>query len=196
MEDSSHEREKEDLRARALALVSRYAPPGVATLHKAGVDALGPRALLVDCRTADERAVSTIPGAVSRDEFERGGGPAAALREGRCVVPYCTVGLRSGNYALDLQRRHGGLEVRNSEGILLWSIDGGGLECGGAPTSRLHAFGPEFAVVRRGVEPVLFGGGGLLGMLAVAREAAGRRLSSCFSSSHGRESRSADGRGA
>lgn len=74
------------LKRRALELVSRCAPSGVSLVDKAGIDALGSGIVLVDCRTAAEHAVSMIPNAVSRDEFERMGSAEAALLAGCCVV--------------------------------------------------------------------------------------------------------------
>jgi rhodanese-related sulfurtransferase len=171
---------EEQLRFKAAALVSRYAPTGIERIDKAGIDALGERAVLVDCRTHAEREVSIIPGALSREQFERDGGAEVALAQGRTVIPYCTVGLRSGNYALELKRRHEGLKVSNGEGIVQWSVEGGELvrppggERGGERTDRLHVFGPAFSVVREGIEPVTFGGGGAAGLLHMAREAIGR----------------------
>ncbi|KAG8460893.1 hypothetical protein KFE25_010644 [Diacronema lutheri] len=166
-------------RARVVALVERYAPAGVELISRAEIDALGSRAILIDCRTAAERGVSTLPNAVSRDEFERARGAEAALAEERWVVPYCTVGMRSGEYALELQRQHAlrGLRVRNGEGVLLWSLDGGGLVGpDGKATSRLHTFAPRFTIVRADVQAVQFAGVGLMGVFAVMREGAVRAL--------------------
>lgn len=174
----SHPSSPRLLREQARALVAKYAPAGTKLIGKAEIDALDPPCVLVDVRTAPERAVSMIPGAISRDEFERTDGVEAALRAGRCVVPYCTVGMRSGNYALSLQKRYAkrGLRVHNGEGILLWSIDGGRLEHDGVGTSRLHTFSPEFTVVRDDVEAVQFAGAGLVGVLHVVKEGVGRVL--------------------
>ena len=43
------------------------------------------------------------------------------------VVPYCTVGFRSGLYAKDLLEQHGLQNVRNGEGVIMWTFDGNGL---------------------------------------------------------------------
>ncbi|CAE7573245.1 PPR4, partial [Symbiodinium sp. CCMP2456] len=43
------------------------------------------------------------------------------------VVPYCTVGYRSGVYAKELMDKHGLQNVRNGEGVIMWTFDGSGL---------------------------------------------------------------------
>lgn len=80
---------------------------------------------LVDVRSSPEREVSFIPHSVSKDTFEQ---QLKRMDEDQrrdaqanwLVVPYCTVGYRSGAYAEQLQRR-GFANVRNGEGILLWT---------------------------------------------------------------------------
>lgn len=77
-----------------------------------------------------------IPGAVTQAFFEEAVLPV--LREPRrsggtddgeepLVVPYCTVGYRSGLYCRDLVRVHGLRHVRNGEGVIMWTFDGDGL---------------------------------------------------------------------
>lgn len=63
--------------------------------------AAGPRLILVDVRSAAERAVSTLPTALSAAQFQAL--PAADLA-GVMVVPFCTVGLRSGAWGRQLLR--------------------------------------------------------------------------------------------
>jgi rhodanese-related sulfurtransferase len=167
---------------RARALVEQFAPAGPVLVGKAGIDALGDRAVLVDCRTDAEREVSIIPGAVARGAFEAAGGARAALAAGKTVVPYCTIGYRSGNYALELARAHPALEVRNGEGIVPWALDGGALvrPADGARASRLHAWGPQFGVVPDGVEAVFFDRRGEAGaVLGVVRDALRRTWGRC-----------------
>ncbi|CAM9115724.1 unnamed protein product [Ascophyllum nodosum] len=115
---------------------------GVETISAKEVEGLrneGKRVMLVDVRTEEEMEVSMLRGALSRDAFEssRLGESAktgvkfqdsSPSREEEnkwdVVVPYCTVGYRSGLYAkklLDL----GYPAVRNSEGVLLWTHDVG-----------------------------------------------------------------------
>ena len=105
--------------------------------------------VLVDVRSPAERAVSTLPGAISPDEFED------RLEElGDCtVVAYCTVGARSSRYARRMGKK--GVPVLNLEGSLLaWTHAGGELTDGSSPTNRLHVFGPRWNLAADGYEGV------------------------------------------
>jgi sodium/bile acid cotransporter 7 len=105
--------------------------------------------VLVDVRGADEREVSTIPGALSREEFE-------ARREelsGREVVTYCTIGYRSGLYTRKLVDE--GWKASNLRGsIVAWTHIGGVLVKNGAPTRRVHVYGRKWNLVADGYEAV------------------------------------------
>jgi len=110
--------------------------------------------ILVDVRTPEEQLVSMIPGAVTQAKFEAevlpkllrlGGagdssdGPCtiggasdtwvsdAVPRRAPLVVPYCTVGYRSGLYCRELFNDHGLRHLSNGEGIIMWTFDGGDL---------------------------------------------------------------------
>lgn len=105
--------------------------------------------VLVDVRTEDERAVSMIPGSISRSEFEA----RQAELGGRKVVTYCTIGYRSGLYAEQLRRQ--GWDAYNLEGsILAWTHAGGALVSDGAETRRLHVFGSRWDLAAEGYETV------------------------------------------
>jgi predicted sulfurtransferase len=100
--------------------------------------------------------VSTIPNSLSREDFEAVElGPLKA----RCVVPYCTVGVRSGRYAMRL-RRSGFSDVHNGEGILLWSHVAWGEQAlvkpSGSAADSIHVFGPRFDVAHEQYVPVTF----------------------------------------
>ncbi len=118
-----------------------------AELHRDLAGASPP--VLVDVRTDEERAVSIIPGALSRQEFE-------ARREelsGRPVVTYCTIGYRSGLYADELASQ--GWDVHNLRGsILSWTHEGGELESAEGPTRRVHVYGRRWNLVADGFEAV------------------------------------------
>lgn len=106
--------------------------------------------LLVDVRGANERLVSRIPGAVSREAYEAD----RAAYEGKTVVCYCTMGYRAGLYAKKL-RAHD-VDARLLDGALLgWVHDGGQLEDDRGPTTRLHVFNHKFDLVPDGYEGVL-----------------------------------------
>lgn len=106
--------------------------------------------VLVDARSEEERAVSTIPGAISRQEFER-------LREelaAREVVTYCTIGYRSGLYTEELVEQ--GWEARNLAGsILAWTHRGLPLvRPDGTPTRRVHVYGARWNLAAEEYEAV------------------------------------------
>ena len=116
--------------------------------------------VLVDVRTADERAVSSIPGSVSSADYESNFD--AKYRDER-VVAYCTIGYRSGKYVEKLIEEKG-VDAYNLRGsVLAWThaggelVDGGGSGGGsGAPTTRVHTFGKKWALARSGYDSVWF----------------------------------------
>ena len=125
--------------------------PDVATISAAALLREGAREgfVLVDVRTDRERAVSTLPGAISASAFE------ARIREfaGRTVVAYCTIGARSSAYAREMGER--GVEILNLEGsALAWTHVGGALVSGDAATTRLHVYGRRWNLAADGYETV------------------------------------------
>jgi len=96
------------------------------------------------------------------------------------VVPYCTVGYRSGLYGRELMQLHGlpARSVRNGEGVLMWTFDGGdlvrfkdnganvGLQGGagveegrlveGEKTHEVHCFGEAWDIAAPGFQTVYF----------------------------------------
>ncbi len=93
--------------------------------------------LPIDVREPAERAVSTLPGAVTAKEYLADPGRFA----GKKAVAYCTVGYRSGLWAQKEARA--GLPVANlAGGILGWLHAGGSLiDAKGAPTKTVHVYG-------------------------------------------------------
>lgn len=90
------------------------------------------KVLLIDVRTAAERAVSVIPGSVPLQQVcERGSKSNSAsnatvqllLRQDTIVVTYCTIGYRSGMEATRLLHRYPTLEGRiyNLDGIVAYT---------------------------------------------------------------------------
>ncbi len=98
--------------------------------------------LLVDVRSEPEIAVSIIPGALTKAQFE----DESHLYKDQIIVPYCTIGVRSASYAEELSRK--GFHTKNYQGsILQWvaselplvTIDG-------TPTDRVHTYSNEYQV--------------------------------------------------
>ncbi len=105
--------------------------------------------VLVDVRTAEEQAVSMIPGAISRDDFDADRARFAGSR----IVAYCTIGARSGEFAAELQEQ--GWKVRNLEGsILAWTHAGGELVGPDGPTNKVHVHGRRWNLAADGYEAV------------------------------------------
>lgn len=122
-----------------------------------------PPLILIDCRLPEEREVSMIEGAITVEEFNKGcgeGGPYApdTLKDqGAVVVPYCTIGFRSGICARRL-RDEGHTNVQNSEGIVMYTHDSGILVTeDGQQTKRVHTYGATWNLAADGYETVQFG---------------------------------------
>jgi len=96
----------------------------------------------VDVRSAEEMAVSMIPGAITRREYERN--PEAY--ENARIVPYCTVGARSGKYTRELRDR--GVTAVNYRGSILDWVEHGEplVNPEGEPTKRVHTYSKRFTV--------------------------------------------------
>ncbi|MEL7043785.1 MAG: rhodanese-like domain-containing protein [Pseudomonadota bacterium] len=98
--------------------------------------------LLVDVRSDREIAVSVIPGAISRAQYEL----APELYADYRIVPYCTVGYRSARYTRKLLKA--GRDAANFEGSILGWVDAGlPLQTlSGETTNRVHTWSRAFSV--------------------------------------------------
>ncbi|MEL6106997.1 MAG: rhodanese-like domain-containing protein [Planctomycetota bacterium] len=98
--------------------------------------------VLVDVRSDAEQAVSRIPSAISKSEFEID----PEKHRGRMIVPYCTVGGRAYLYARRLARQ--GFETRcHRESILGWcDAELPLVDAAGQPTDRVHVVTKAFKV--------------------------------------------------
>jgi len=96
----------------------------------------------VDVRSAEEMAVSMLPGAITRREYERNPG---AYEDAR-IVPYCTVGARSSKYTRELRER--GITAVNYRGSIIdWVEHGEPLVTpDGEPTKQVHTYSDRFSV--------------------------------------------------
>ena len=107
------------------------------------------KVVLVDVRTAKERKISVIPGAISQAEFEQN----QHKYQNYTIVPYCTIGYRSGHYAQKLQEQ--GLKVLNFKGSLLsWSHVGGKLVNHQGVTNEIQVFGNKRQLTAQDYESV------------------------------------------
>ena len=105
--------------------------------------------VLVDVRLPEEVAVSFIPGAITKEQFENN----LDRYQKTTIVVYCTIGYRSGKYAQQLRQQ--GIEVLNLEGSLLaWSHAGGKLINETGPTKQIHVFNRNWQLTAEGYEAV------------------------------------------
>jgi sodium/bile acid cotransporter 7 len=105
--------------------------------------------VLVDVRTEEERAVSTLPGAVAAEVVEA---DPDAFR-GQRLVAYCTIGYRSGEWAE--ARAEDGLDVTNLRGsVLAWTHTGRALQGPDGETRRVHVYGRTWDLARTDYEAV------------------------------------------
>lgn len=101
-----------------------------------------PDFVVVDVRSDAEISVSIIPGAITKAEYEKD----RQRYQGRTVIPYCTIGGRSGAYAKQLASN--GVKVKNYKGSILKWIDAGLplVTLDGKPTKRVHTYSDRYRV--------------------------------------------------
>ena len=109
---------------------------------QAGTAAPKPDFVVVDVRSEAEINVSIIPGAITQAEFEKN----RQQYQGRTVIPYCTVGGRSGAYAKRLAKD--GVAVKNYQGSILEWV---GAELplvtlDGKSTNRVHTYSDRYRI--------------------------------------------------
>lgn len=126
--------------------VADISPRKAMSLMKTG------RVVFVDTRTPAEMAVSTLPGALSREAFLRH--PAAYHDD--TVIGYCTISYRSGKFAEEMAAR--GIQLYNlTGGLLAWVLEGGKVYADGVETRRIHVYGKKWNYPPAGYDSVLFG---------------------------------------
>ena len=98
--------------------------------------------IVVDVRSAAEVNVSIIPGAITKAHYE-----ANRLQyQDHTVIPYCTKGVRSGNYAKELAKS--GVKVKNYKGSILKWVEAGlpVVTLDGQPTNRVHTYSNRYQI--------------------------------------------------
>ena len=109
---------------------------------------------LVDVRSANEREISMVDGAISKEEFEAR--ELNSYKEAE-IVMYCTIGFKSGNYARMLKSK--GMDVYNAQGVVPFSHDEACKFVHGdskEPTKRIHVYGSYLNLVGPGYEAIMF----------------------------------------
>ena len=96
----------------------------------------------VDVREKAEQAISMIPNAISKDEFEKN----KDKYKDSLIVTYCTIGYRSGVYAEKISKE--GFNVRNLKGSLLaWLLSGESIQKNGKETLTVHVYGKKWNIL-------------------------------------------------
>ena len=106
--------------------------------------------LPIDVREPAERAVSTLPDAVTAKQYLADPGRFA----GKKAVAYCTIGYRSGVWAEEEAKK--GLPVANMSGGLLGWLHAGGtlVDAKGEPTKTVHVYGRTWDLAPKGFTAV------------------------------------------
>ena len=137
-------------KARVYALFAGYKKdfpdaPEVSAEEAVSLERQG-KLLPIDVREPNERAVSTLPGAVTAKQYLADPGKYGDKR----AVAYCTIGYRSGMWAAAEAQK--GLSVANLAGGLLgWLYAGGTLtDAKGEPTKTVHVYGRTWDLAPKG----------------------------------------------
>mmetsp|Transcript_7595 Transcript_7595/g.28641 ORF Transcript_7595/g.28641 Transcript_7595/m.28641 type:complete len:192 (-) Transcript_7595:955-1530(-) len=171
------EKAREERREAANALLSKYAIssdslPLLSATEIQQRSSAGETIVLIDVRTEAEQSVSMLPNALAQEAFEADFRASPERFNGAVLVPYCTIGFRSGLYAGKLQRKVRQLEaerpgfqasVANSEGVVMWSYEVGEFwthdprSAEPKVVKRLHVYGSEWDVAAEDMETTKFG---------------------------------------
>ena len=105
-------------------------------------------AIIIDARSAEEQAVSIVPGAIMASDFK-----PETMAQGRQIIVYCTIGVRSA-FACNgfLQKDYQALNLRG--GIVNWIAHGYEVLHNGKPVKRVHTYGKKWALVSDDYEKV------------------------------------------
>ncbi len=107
------------------------------------------RILLLDVREPSEQAVSRIPGAIPRSEFER---DPNQYRD-YTLIPYCTIGYRSGFYTRQL-RTQGYNALNLAGGVLAWAHHAQTFQAEEGDTRKVHVYGARWNLLPEGYEAI------------------------------------------
>ena len=108
--------------------------------------------VFIDARSEEERAISTLPSALSLEAFRLRLEKYPQLKDSDLIV-YCTIGYRSALLTMTL--RGEGLRAYNLQGgILAWVANGQIVQNGSAVSKRIHTYGKQWNYVPAGYEAI------------------------------------------
>jgi rhodanese-related sulfurtransferase len=108
------------------------------------LDAGSKAPVLLDARTAEEYAVSHLPGAIRVDPEGELPDFLRRLDHGAPIVAYCSVGYRSSRLVARL-KKEGFTDAKNLEGsIFEWANKDFPIERDGAPVKEVHPYDAEW----------------------------------------------------
>lgn len=109
------------------------------TIHIQGLSSLQ-NAVLVDCRAKEEYDVSRIPGAIFFEDFDW------RNYDGKTIVVYCSIGKRSEDYSIDLNKQ-GAKNVFNLYGgIFEWvNQDNKVVDSSNQETEKVHTYSKKWS---------------------------------------------------
>lgn len=104
--------------------------------------------LFIDVREDEERKLSVIPGAISKEKFEKN----LDKYKNKKVAAYCTIGYRSAKYIMKLKKK--GIKAYNLEGSLLgWVHDGRPVVSkSGKESKKVHVYGRSWNHLPEGLK--------------------------------------------
>lgn len=131
--------------------------------------------ILVDVRSQAEINISRIPGAITKEDFEKRIKTETKLKTST-IVPYCTIGYRSGEYGTKL-KNEGFQNVYNGDGIISYTYSADPTNSNGClvyeskpgvfiQTNKVHVFSDQFNLVSEHYEPVTFTWFQMIGLFA------------------------------
>lgn len=95
--------------------------------------------LFVDIRSHNEQEISTLPNAITEEEFRQDPNAYAD----RVIIGYCTISYRSGLFAREFKEK--GIRVLNLKGGLLgWVHEGGKVYDRKGETKLVHVYGKKW----------------------------------------------------
>lgn len=144
----------EIVKAMAKAIAKKYGDAPQMTIEEFQKIPQKDAVILVDVRGPEERAVSTIAGAINREVFENKLQENPQDLAGKTIVSFCTIGERSSKYTRELKKRD--LNAFNlQESILGWSqrqlplVDSQGKE-----TRKVHVYGEAWNLIPKNYQGV------------------------------------------